>query len=229
MREKRIVFWRRAGWAALFIAAAGFALVMSLSAYVKNKTADRILTVEEASALDADCILVLGCGIREDGTPSHMLEDRLLRGIELYEMGVSKKLLMSGDHGSEDYDEVNLMKNFAMEHGVPSEDIFMDHAGFSTYESVVRAKKVFQVKKVVIVSQEYHLPRALYLADRMGLEAYGVAADLRSYRAQAYREVREIAARAKDVVTGIFQPAPSYLGEPIPISGNGDLTNDKKD
>lgn len=227
MDEKRKVFWRRLGWTALFVAAAGFALVMSLSAYVKNKTAEQILSAEEASALDADCILVLGCGIRDDGTPSHMLEDRLLRGIELYESGASKRLLMSGDHGSEDYDEVNLMKDFAVERGVPSEAVFMDHAGFSTYESIVRAKEVFQVKKMIIVSQEYHLPRALYLADCMGLEAYGVASDLRSYRAQTYREIREIAARAKDVILGALQPEPTYLGNSIPISGNGDLTNDK--
>lgn len=227
MDEKRKVFWRRLGWTALFVAAAGFALVMSLSAYVKNKTAEQILSAEEASALDADCILVLGCGIRDDGTPSHMLEDRLLRGIELYESGASKRLLMSGDHGSEDYDEVNLMKDFAVERGAPSEAVFMDHAGFSTYESIVRAKEVFQVKKMIIVSQEYHLPRALYLADCMGLEAYGVASDLRSYRAQTYREIREIAARAKDVILGALQPEPTYLGNSIPISGNGDLTNDK--
>lgn len=229
MDEKRKIWRRRLGWAALFMAAAGFALVTSLSAYVKNKTAEQILSAEEVSSLDADCILVLGCGIREDGTPSHMLEDRLLRGIELYEAGASKRMLMSGDHGSVDYDEVNLMKSFAVEHGVPSEAVFMDHAGFSTYESIVRAKEVFQVKKMIIVSQEYHLPRALYLADRMGLEAYGVASDLRSYRAQTYREIRELAARAKDVILGILQPEPTYLGNSIPISGNGDMTNDKKD
>ncbi len=227
MSEKRKKVWRRVGWALLFLAAAGFTLVMSLNFYVKNKAVEKILSVEKASALDADCILVLGCGVREDGTPSHMLEDRLLRGIELYEAGASKRLLMSGDHGSADYDEVNLMKSFAVEKGVPSEAVFMDHAGFSTYESIVRAKEVFQAKKVIIVSQEYHLPRALYLADCMGLEAYGVSSDLRSYRAQAYREIREIAARAKDVCLAILQPEPTYLGEPIPLSGDGNVTNDK--
>lgn len=227
MGEKRKRFWRRLGWAALFVLAAGFALLMSLNQYVKNKAEEKILSAEEAAALDADCILVLGCGVREDGTPSHMLEDRLLQGIALYQAGAAGKLLMSGDHGSVDYDEVNLMKAFAIERGVPSEDIFMDHAGFSTYESMVRAKEIFQVKRVIVVSQKYHLYRALYLAERMGMEAYGVASDPRSYRAQAYREIREIAARAKDMVLSILQPDPTYLGEPIPISGNGDVTNDK--
>ncbi|MBM6828663.1 YdcF family protein [Anaerotignum lactatifermentans] len=227
MGEKRKRFWRRLGWAALFVLAAGFALLMSLNQYVKNKAEEKILSAEEAAALDADCILVLGCGVREDGTPSHMLEDRLLQGIALYQAGAAGKLLMSGDHGSVDYDEVNLMKAFAIERGVPSEDIFMDHAGFSTYESMVRAKEIFQVKRVIVVSQKYHLYRALYLAECMGMEACGVASDPRSYRAQAYREIREIAARAKDMVWSILQPDPAYLGEPIPISGNGDVTNDK--
>lgn len=211
----------------LCFAAAGLALILGLSAYVKQKTETRILTAEEAADLDADCILVLGCGIREDGTPSHMLEDRLLTGISLYDAGVSNRLLMSGDHGSKDYDEVNLMKNFAKERGIPSECIFMDHAGFSTYESIVRAKEVFQAKKIVVVSQAYHLPRAIYLADCLGLEAYGVSADLRIYRAQFYRQWREALARAKDVFFGILQPNPTYLGEPIPIWGDGDLTNDQ--
>ena len=125
---------------------------------------------------DVDCILVLGAGVREDGTPSLMLNERLELGIALYQSGASQKLLMSGDHGRKDYDEVNTMKGYALSQGITSEDVFMDHAGFSTYESIYRAKEIFQAKKIIIVSQEYHLYRALYIADKFGIEAYGVAA-----------------------------------------------------
>lgn len=175
---------------------------------------------------DADCILVLGCGVRPDGTPSLMLTDRLETGIALYRAGVAEKLLMSGDHGTEDYDEVNTMKNIAKENGVPSADIFMDHAGFSTYDSVYRAKEIFCAKKVIIVSQKYHLPRALYVAEKLGLDAYGVAAADVSYRGQGYREVREMLARAKDFCNAALKRKPRLLGDAIPVSGNGDSTND---
>lgn len=155
-----------------------------------------------------------------------MLEDRLLKAIELYKNNISSKIIMSGDHGKTDYDEVNIMKNYAIEKGIPSENIFMDHAGFSSYESVYRAKEIFKAKKVVIVTQKYHLYRALYIANQLGIEAYGVGADPRQYVGATYREVREILARNKDFIKGIFKPEPTFLGESIPVSGNGDITND---
>lgn len=219
--------WLKRGILALFcLGITGGLAVFGLSSFVKNRTADKIVNETEAAKLDADCILVLGCGVREDGTPSLMLRDRLETGVALYEAGVAPKLLMSGDHGRKDYDEVNLMKDYAMEKGIPSEDIFMDHAGFSTYDSMVRARDIFCAKTVVIVSQEYHLYRALYLAEKLGLEAYGVPALDVNYRGQAYREFREMLARSKDFCTAVIQPQPKFLGEKIPISGNGDLTND---
>lgn len=219
--------WLKRGILALFcLGITGGLAVFGLSSFVKNRTVDKIINETEAAKLDADCILVLGCGVREDGTPSLMLRDRLETGVALYEAGVAPKLLMSGDHGRKDYDEVNLMKDYAMEKGIPSEDIFMDHAGFSTYDSMVRARDIFCAKTVVIVSQEYHLYRALYLAEKLGLEAYGVPALDVNYRGQAYREFREMLARSKDFCTAVIQPQPKFLGEKIPISGNGDLTND---
>ena len=156
-----------------------------------------------------------------------MLEDRLLQAIDLYQNNVSSKIIMSGDHGKQDYDEVNTMKNFAIDKGVPSESIFMDHAGFSSYESIYRAKEIFGAKKIVIVTQKYHLYRALYIANRLEIEAYGVGADPRQYVGATYRELREILARNKDFIKCIFKPEPTYLGDTIPVSGNGDITNDK--
>lgn len=207
----------------------GAAVVFGINAWVVHSGGQYILTPEEAASLsNVDCILVLGCGVWDDGRPSHMLEDRLKRGVSLYKDGAAPKLLMSGDHGRTEYDEVNTMKNYAIEAGVPSEDIFMDHAGFSTYESMYRAKDIFCAEKIVIVSQEYHLYRAIYTARALGIEAYGVAADYRSYSGQLYRDVREILARDKDFFVAIFQPDYPYGGETIPVSGNGNLTNDKK-
>ena len=156
------------------------------------------------------------------------VSDRLTRGVELYDMSAAPKLLMSGDHGRVSYDEVNAMKQFAIDRGVPSEDVFMDHAGFSTYETMYRAKEVFAAKRVIIVTQKYHLYRAVYIAEQLGLEAYGVDSDLQSYIKQPYYNAREILARDKDFVKVIFKPKPTYLGEVIPISGSGDLTNDKE-
>ena len=215
------------GIIALFcLGVTGIVAVFGLSSHMKNHTADKILTAEEAAEQGADCILVLGCGVRADGTPSLMLQDRLETGIALYEDGAAPKLLMSGDHGRKEYDEVNLMKEYAMERDIPSADIFMDHAGFSTYESMYRARDIFCAEKVIVVSQRYHLPRALYVAEKLGLEAYGVPAQEVEYRGQAYREFREMLARAKDFCTAVVQPLPKYLGEEIPITGNGNLTND---
>ena len=156
-----------------------------------------------------------------------MLEDRLLEGIKLYQNNVSNKIIMSGDHGRKEYNEVKIMKDYAIEKGIPSENIFMDHAGFSSYESIYRAKEIFGANKIVIVTQKYHLYRALYIANQLGIEAYGVGADPRQYVGATYRELREILARNKDFVKCIFKPEPTYLGDTIPVSGNGDITNDK--
>lgn len=224
---KRGLKWLKQGFFALFcLGVLGALAVFGLSGYLKSHTAEKIITAEAAAEMDADCILVLGCGVREDGTPSLMLRDRLETGIALYEGKAAPKLLMSGDHGRKEYDEVNLMKAYAMERNIPSADIFMDHAGFSTYDSLYRARDIFCVEKVIIVTQSYHMPRALYVAERLGLEAWGVPALEVEYYGQSYRELREMLARAKDFCTAWLQPQPKYLGEKIPISGNGDLTND---
>jgi vancomycin permeability regulator SanA len=189
-------------------------------------TREKIVSGDVLSDYDADCILVLGASVRENGSPSLMLRDRLDTSIGLYEIGVSDRLLMSGDHSSPYYDEVTAMKSYAVEAGIPSTDIFLDHAGLSTYESIYRAKYVYGAQRIVIVTQSYHLYRALYLADALGLEAVGVSCDTVRYNGQILRDVREVAARVKDYFYGILKPELLIQEDPVSLEGNGDDTNE---
>ena len=217
--------WKRLLIIGLIVALAGSLAVAGINIYMYAAGSQRLRT-ETDTFPEADCIMVLGCQVKADGSLSHMLEDRLKRGVALYKAGAAPKLLMSGDHGPVTYNEVAAMKQYAIDQGIPSEDIFMDHAGFSTYESVYRARDIFQVERIIIVTQEYHLYRALHIADSLGLESWGVASDYRTYSGQSMRDIREILARVKDFGTSLFKPKPTYLGEPIPITGSGDATND---
>ena len=185
---------------------------------------DDVFSAEEIKTLkqfDADCILVLGAGISDPETPSPMLRDRLDAGILLYEQGVAPKILLTGDNGTEAHNEIHVMYQYVKNAGVPEEDIFCDHAGFSTYESMVRAGSIFEVSKMIVVTQTYHEYRALYLAEKLGYEARGAAADQEVYSGQPVRELREIAARIKDFFTARLKPA-AMGGEKIPISGSGE-------
>ena len=177
-------------------------MAVSLSAAVCHKTRDRIMTEFELLAMgkEFDCILVLGCRVWDDGRMSDMLSDRVSVGISLYQSGLSNTILMSGDSQNPTaYDEVGTMKNAAIEAGVTETDVWLDPYGLSTYESLSRLKELYGADQVLIVTQEYHLYRALYIAEALGIEAYGVCADLQSYRNQFSRDVREILARCKDV------------------------------
>lgn len=203
----------------------GIFCVAGINLYMVRYSDQRTVSSQQAALLtDVDCIMVLGCGVRGD-RPSPLLADRLQRGVEVFSLGASPKILMSGDHGQENYDEVNVMKQYALDAGIAEADIFMDHAGFSTYESMYRAKEIFGVKKMIIVTQKYHLSRAVYIANQLGIEAYGVASDYQTFGGQFGRDCREVLARVKDMFTTIFQPKPTYLGEHIPISGDGTVTN----
>ena len=198
---------------------------ISINLYMTNYSNKYIINIDSYKELnDLDCIIVLGSGMVGD-KPTPILEDRLIKGIELYNLGVTDKILMSGDHGNTYHDEVNLMKKYAVETGIPSNNIFMDHAGFSTYETMYRAKEIFKVEKVVLVTQEYHMYRSIYIARKMGIEAYGIITD--NLKGDKYREAREVLARNKDFFNVIIKPKPKYLGEEIPITGDGNLTNDK--
>ena len=212
----------------LIICFVAVAIVLGLNFYIIKSVKRNVISVDDTASLeDVDCIIVLGCGVYADGTLSPMLNDRLSLAADVYGKGASEKLLMSGDHGTEYYNEVSAMKNYMTSKGIASSsDIFMDHAGFSTYESIYRAKEIFGAKKIVIVTNTYHLYRALYIAKCFGLDAYGVGVD-DTYTGREYREVREILARDKDFAKCIVKPEPTFLGETIDLKGDGNVTEDK--
>ena len=181
-----------------------------INLYVILSMTSSIITKEEYQQVkDVDYILVLGASVRRE-RPSPMLEDRLKKAIELYNINTQNKILVTGDHTKEDYDEVTIMKNYLLENNIPEEKIIMDPGGVSTYDSIFRAKKYLKAQKIIIVSQKYHLYRALYIADSLGIEAYGVPADDIKYKGTAYREVREILARNKDFIKSIIKPTSYY-------------------
>lgn len=212
----------------LIFIAAGIVMIFGINGFVRISVQKRIVAMDQLKADEhIDAVLVLGAQVKPDGSLSKMLKERLDTGISIYKAGLTDRMIMSGDHGSDDYDEVNAMKDYAIEQGVPSECIFMDHAGFSTYESMYRAKEIFEADRLVVVTQKYHMYRALYDAKALGIEAQGVTCDTRVYRGDKYRKLREAAARIKDVGYTIAKPRPTYLGDVIPITGNGDVTNDK--
>ncbi|ODU57033.1 MAG: hypothetical protein ABT01_02815 [Clostridium sp. SCN 57-10] len=197
--------------------------VLAINAHVRAQAAPYFVAAETAPVCDA--ILVLGSMVYRGGTPSPILTDRLEHGLALYRAGKAPKLLVSGDHGTAEYDEANAMRDWLVARGVPPEDVFMDHAGFNTYDSMYRARDVFAVKTMLVVTQEFHMSRSLYIARALGLEAYGVAApDLALYNMR-YNNLREALARVKSFLeTDVLHRKPKYLGDVIPISGDGRAT-----
>ncbi|PHV70401.1 hypothetical protein CS063_11015 [Sporanaerobium hydrogeniformans] len=200
--------------------------ILGTNAWILYMSKERIVTISEVE--DADCIMVLGAYVRPNGEPSSMLTDRLEKAYEVYENTNIPKVLLTGDHGQKEYDEVNSMRRFMEQKGIAKQDIFLDHAGFSTYESIYRACEIFKVHNMVIVTQEYHLPRALYMAQKLGIEAVGVAAEPYPYPGMSRYKLRECLARTKDfMLVNFIKTKPTYLGEAIPVTGDGRLSQDK--
>jgi SanA protein len=196
--------------------------------YHVEETGDSF-TVSVNLAPEADAAIILGAAVHPNGMLSGILQDRVDRGIQLYRAKKVKKLLMSGDHGEASYDEVTAMGRYARQHGVPAEDIFLDHAGFTTYESMYRARDVFQVKRALIVTQAFHISRSVYIARSLGIEAWGVTSNLHSYGGEDYFETRELPARFKAFLQiNILHSRPTYLGPVIPITGDGRKTHDRQ-
>lgn len=170
--------------------------------------------------------IVLGAGAR-NGQVSPVLQDRLETALALYKEGKIKRFLLTGDHGKKNYDEVNTMKDYLVAKGVPESDIFLDHAGFDTYDSMYRAKELFEVSDAIIITQDFHLNRSIFLARNLGLAANGFAADKRLYKGRKYYAFREKITLVKAFFDVVFHSKPKFLGEKIPITGDSKLTFDK--
>lgn len=211
----------------LFILMVVIVLAFYANEHVLEVGSSRIM--ESCAVPPSDAILVLGAYVSHDGVVSRVLEERLKVGYELYKQGKANRIIVSGDHSRKDYDEVNAMKKYYLDRHIPDEQIFMDHAGFTTYESMYRAKYIFGVNKVIVVSQQYHLPRAIFIARELGIEAYGVEAETGFYNQFVIlkNNAREIIARCKAFVVVAVKPKPTFLGEVIPVTGNGKATDDK--
>lgn len=202
-------------------------LIFLLDIYMVDSARDRIYKSVK-TVPPAYTALVLGAYVSKSGVPSYFLRDRLDCALELYRAKKVKRLLLSGDHGTVDYDEVNHMRDYLLENGVDTRDIFLDHAGFDTYSSIVRAKEIFGVKEMIIVTQEFHLSRAIYIAKHKNVKSYGIIADKTNYGSLAYLNFREKIARIKAFVEVITNKKPKYLGEKIPITGDSRKSYDRK-
>ncbi len=221
-RRWHAIFWPLLTVGALLLLVGVFALTANL---VITRSTHEYIAASPEDAPHAQCAIVLGARVFSDGTLYAMTADRLEVAIQLYELGKVDKLLISGDHGTVAYDEVNAMLKYAVERGVPDEDVFTDHAGFDTYDTMYRARDVFMVRSAIVVTQSYHLSRAVYTARELGLDAVGVSADLRPYLHPLRGEAREILARVNAVIQlHMTEPGPKFLGPQIPITGDGAAT-----
>ncbi len=218
-------FWKK------FLVTAGVAVfvlllfVLLANTVVVSSGADYLYEKLE-NVPEAQVALILGARVFDDGRLSTMMQDRADSGLELYKAGKVQKLIMSGDNGTTTYDEVNTVKDYLLEKGVREEDLFLDHAGFDTYDSLYRARDIFGVKSLVVVTQKFHLPRAVYIGRSLGMEVYGYEADKREYLGMFWNELRESLARTKAFLDVALGAKPKFLGEMIPIEGDSRMSWD---
>ena len=175
---------------------------------------------DPARAPHAEVALVLGASVFDDGTPTDALADRLAAGAALYRDGRVTRVLVSGERSTAAFDQVDVMRRELVRMGVPDREIFTDHGGFDTWDSMVRARKVYEVRSAVVVTQGWHMPRALWLGKRAGLKVHGLVADpIHAGEHEGSFTVSEIFARVKAVIDVVANRQPSYLGPKIPITG----------
>ena len=188
---------------------------------VMRTLVDRYITTTVDSVPRTEVALVLGASVYR-GKPSPVLAERADVAVALYRANKVSKILVTGDNGALSYDEVTPVRKYLLGAGIPSQDIFLDHAGFDTYSSMYRAREVFLARSLTIVTQDFHLPRALWIARRLGLDAYGIVAAGGENSPSDY--IREIPAAIKALLNVLTDRQPKYLGPTIPLSGNGEET-----
>jgi len=224
-------FWKRVRivmYTLLGLIVATVVFIFVIDSHVEKTGKEHELTVYLLDN-DYDCVIVPGAAVYQNSIPSPMLQDRLDMAVEIYQKKIAPKILVSGDHGKADYDEVSVMRSYLIDKGIPSGDIFMDYAGFDTYQTLYRARDIFQVKKAVIATQDFHLYRALYIGEKLSLDLDGVDSAVRDYHNSSWNRAREYLARVKAFLEcEIFKPAPKFLGETIPIHGAAQIVSDAK-
>lgn len=223
MKIKKIVAGLSAGIFVLLFITFLFACIINICMVLSTKK--QVVTSYE-NLPQSQCVLVLGAQVWSNGTLSTVLKDRVCSGVDIYNNGYAPKLLLSGDHGRKHYDEVNAMKQFVQNNYpfITNCDIFLDHAGFSTYQSIYRAKAVFEAESAIIVTQKFHAARCAYIAKKLGIKAVVYCADESLGFRKALRLrwfCREFGARFKAFFSVTFHAKPKYLGEIIPITGDG--------
>lgn len=202
-----------------------FCLVL-LYAVISIRSNRSILPINKLSR-QVDCIIVPGAQVIDNVRPSVLLQDRLDCAIALYEAGISDRILVSGDHRVDNYNEPAVMCAYLISNGIPDEAIFMDHFGLDTYDTMLRARDVFQVKTAVVTTQLFHLQRALYIADKLGLDCEGYATVKRYSAQMAMHTLRETGARVKAFYEANTNAPATHISPPRPISGDGRSTRDK--
>jgi vancomycin permeability regulator SanA len=218
---RRISFARLALGCSLVAVAAALAAVLP-AAWVYYAYQDAIYT-DPAEVPAAPVAIVFGAGLNRDGSPSLMLAHRVDAAVELYRAGKVSRLLMTGDNSRAEYNEVEAMKERAVASGVPADRVNLDYAGFRTYDSAYRARAIFGIERAVLVTQRYHLPRALFLARSFGIEAVGLAAGLESYPRQEFFNLRELAALSVSwYEVNVTHPQPRYLGDQVDLERQND-------
>ena len=198
------------GLVTIFVLVCNIVIYTTTRAYIHN---------DAKEAPNAEAALIPGAAVFEDGALSSIFLDRVDMAINLYETGKVSKILVSGDNSTDSHNEVNPVRLYLISKGIPDQDIFLDHAGFDTYSTMYRARDIFGVSSVLITTQSFHLPRSVFIARRLGIEAHGVNSDVGQFLFRNY--VREVLANEKAVLNLIFHRKPKYLGEKIPIAGDG--------
>lgn len=198
-------------------------VIFSINYYIVKSTEDFVFT-DLKKLPKVDAIIVLGAKVTQEKL-SYVLEDRVIAGVNIIYANKAEAILLSGDHGQKEYDEVNSMRKYMLRRkfNIKKEQIFMDHAGFDTYDSMFRAKVIFGIKSAIIVTQDFHINRSVYIARSLGIDAYGFAVDESIYK-ESLRlnwRIRELLSRVKAFKDVLINSNPTYLGEKIPISGNG--------
>lgn len=209
---KRIFFFVVCGFGLLLI----FILATNIVFYTATKAH---IYVDVVEAPNAEVVLIPGASVSSDGVLSSIFLDRVNKAIAVYEAGKVSKILVSGDNSTVSHNEVNPVRLYLISKGIPDEDIFLDHAGFDTYSTMYRARDIFGVRSLLVTTQSFHLPRSVFIARRLGMEAYGMNADIGQILLR--NNIREVFANEKAVLDLLFNRKPKFLGEKIPITGDG--------